>query len=110
MKFGNPYWGPITKMALLQRWILIHSILYYEYDESIVTDKMYDENSHQLVDMQKEFLEEAKQTPYWYVFYDFDGSTGFDLAGRLEGEHRAYLDYLINQMRRLHDGEMVKGL
>lgn len=67
----------------LQRWVLVNSWLYYEKDGSPVSDKEYDSVSRQLVSLQKSYKEDIKDSQYGYVFYDFDGTTGFDLYHRL---------------------------
>ena len=91
MKFANPYWSPRTRISMLQRWLIVHSILYYELDNSVVSDKMFDSNAKQLVAMQYDYPEDAQESQYYYVFYDFDGSTGFDLFDRLTDEDKEYL-------------------
>lgn len=91
MEFANPYWSQWIRIELLQRWILVHSILYYEMDTSVVSDKKFDANAKQLVQMQKDYKDDAKLSQYWYVFNDFDGSTGFDLYDRLTKKDKAYL-------------------
>ena len=58
-------------MSALQRWVIVHSILYYELDISIVSDKVFDSNAKQLVQMQKQFKSEAEQTDYWYLLPNF---------------------------------------
>lgn len=80
------YWTDKLKIDFLQRVILIHSYLYYEKDNSVWTDKHYDEIARQLTSMQKEHTEEwlKVNTQYGYVFYDYDGTTGFDLWDRLK--------------------------
>lgn len=88
MNFPNPYWSEALKIGGLQRWILVHSIIYYELDSSIVSDQVFDRNARQLVQMQKSNPEEAKRSEYWYAFYDFDGSTGFDLYDRLNASDK----------------------
>lgn len=105
MKFGNPYWSEKLKMSALQRWLIVHSILYYEMDNSIVSDKMFDANAKQLVKMQSENPDEAERTDYWYIFYDFDGSTGFDLYGRLTDKDRKYLRHIAAHVLKLNRGE-----
>ena len=79
------YWTDKLKVDLLQRVILIHSYLYYEADSSVWSDKKYDEVAKQLTKMQKSkstvWIKE--NTQYGYAFYDFDGTTGFDLYHRL---------------------------
>ena len=104
MVFKNPYLSPKARIGLLQRWLIIHSILYYEMDTSIVTDKQFDANARQLVQMQKEHPEETKQSDYFYVFYDFDGSTGFDLYYRLKPKDKIYLKQIAMHVLKLHSG------
>lgn len=98
MNFKNPYFTIAEKLQLLQRWILVHSILYYELGASIVTDAMFDQNSRQLVELMAEYPQQLKRTKYFYCMYDFDGSTGFDLPSRLSEADR---DGLFNNAKRL---------
>lgn len=93
MIFNNPYLGEIEKANLLQRWIIVHSILYYERDSSFVKDRVFDLNCKQLVGiMRKMTLSDKNKTRYWYAFKDFDGSTGFHLYKLLTLSDREYLD------------------
>ena len=64
---------------MLQRWILVHSIIYYELNDSVVPDTMFDNNANQLAEMQERYPDDAANTNLWYIFSSFDGSTGFDL-------------------------------
>lgn len=59
--------------------ILVHSAIYYRFNESIISDFTYDAWSKELADLQKKYPKEAAQAPYAKEFADFDGSTGFDL-------------------------------
>lgn len=77
------YWTPILKINFLQRVILIHSYLYYEKDTSLWSDKKFDETAKQLVELQNTYRDVVLHTQYGYAFYDFDGTTGFDLYHRL---------------------------
>lgn len=79
------YWTDKLKVDFLQRVILIHSYLYYEADSSVWSDKKYDEVAKQLTKMQKSksTVWIKDNTQYGYAFYDFDGTTGFDLYHRL---------------------------
>ena len=85
-------WDTKTKVSYLQRKIIISSILYYDFNESPISDKQYDELSKQLVELQKDGG--IKGSQYEYVFYDFDGTTGFDLRSRLTTEDNEYLTHL----------------
>lgn len=84
------YWTEAEKISFLQRVILVHSYLYYEKDNSVWTDKQYDEVSKQLAEMQKAKTAIWIQniTQYGYAFYDFDGTTGFLLWGRLKDKDK----------------------
>lgn len=59
--------------------ILVHSYLYYELGESIISDYDFDYWSKELVDLQAQYPEESKAVKYYEEFKDFDGSSGFDL-------------------------------
>jgi hypothetical protein len=83
MKFNNPYWNSRQKIEMLSRWILVHSYLYYDLDKSIVEDHTFDLNSKQLVKLQEAHKSEFKQSRYFYVMKDFDGSSGFGLCQKL---------------------------
>ena len=102
------YWDDNVKVSYLQRRIIVYSILYYELDKPILSDKQYDSISQQLVNMmnnvEKSELEKSK---YWYCMYDFDGSTGFDLYSRLNPEDQHYLMELANMI--LSIGEKKKN-
>lgn len=81
-------WTTKEKIDFLQRKIIINSILYYELNTSRMTDKQYDETCKQLLEFQKDYDGESQ---YGYTFYDFDGTTGFDIYGRLKEQDRKYL-------------------
>lgn len=83
MKFDNPYWCWETKIQMLERWILVHSYLYYELNENAVSDAEYDSNARQLKSMIERNQGAAKRSKYYKVFKDFEGS-GFNLFTKLE--------------------------
>ena len=108
------YWSDVLKVSYLQRQIIIHSILYYELDSSVISDKNFDDLSKQLVKMQKELTkEEFDRTDYSYCMEDFDGSTGFDLYGRLTKKDKKrlteYAKYILrlSQKERKRNGKKV---
>lgn len=93
------YWNNQTKISYLQRRIIVYSIMYYQYNESCVSDRFYDCISKQLVKLMGECSEaELQQTEYWYAMYDFDGSTGFDIPDRLTDKDRTYLEWLATNI------------
>lgn len=95
VNFNTPsamYWSNITKAEYLQRRIIVYSIAYYELSDTIVDDVVYERISKQYLDMVEEMsLDELRRTQYWYVFEDYDGSTGFHLYSALDEYDREYL-------------------
>ena len=104
MKFTNPYWSYKLRIEVLQRWILIHSILYYEMNESIVSDKEFDDHAKQLVEMQNNYPDSAKASQYWNAFHDFDGTTGFDLPHRLSDTDKQHLFKIAHHVLNVYKG------
>ena len=105
-KLPMRYWDNKVKIEYIQRRILVYSIAYYELNNNIVSDKYYDELSKQLIVLQNEISEsELKETMYGYVFYDFDGSTGFDLYHRLNSKDKEYLMQITQSVLRLKGGK-----
>ena len=96
------YWTEAEKISFLQRVILVHSYLYYEKDNSVWTDKQYDEVAKQLAEMQKPKTVKwiLNKTQYGYAFYDFDGSTGFYLFHRLDRKDRKQIAGIAESIRR----------
>lgn len=74
--------------SLIQRrrmQLLVHSAIYYAYDESIITDEQWKNWALELEQLQKNYPAEAKVAPYAEPFADFDHSTGYDLPYRDPG-------------------------
>lgn len=89
-------WNIYTQISFLQRVILIHSFLYYMLDNSIWSDKKYDEVAHMLSEMQSRTtkIDLITNTDYGYVFADFDGTTGFDLYYRLKEKDKKRIEQI----------------
>jgi hypothetical protein len=104
MKFGNPYWSNKTRIELLQKWIIVHSIIYYELNTNIISDSMFDANSKQLVELIKSDQEACRASKWYKVFKGFDGSSGFDLYSKLSREKQKELmglaTHLIDMKQR----------
>ena len=62
-----------------RRQILVHSIIYYQMDKSIVTDAQWSKWAMELVDLQTQYPDIAARCVYSEAFANFDGSSGFDL-------------------------------
>lgn len=86
------YWSELSKLEYLQRRIIVASIIYYDLNDNVISDKAYDSLSKQLVEMQDNLSKQVvKKSRYYYVLYDFDGNTGFDIPYRLKPKEKEYL-------------------
>lgn len=94
------YWTDKLKIDFLQRVVLIHSYLYYEADNCVWTDKKYDEVAKQLTNIQNKHTKSwiKRITQYGYCFYDFDGTTGFDLWDRLKEKDKQYISNIAEKL------------
>lgn len=86
--------SPKDQIDWLARFVIIHSILYYEMNTNIISDKRYDEYSKYLAKLIKLNQDIIKKCYYYYVIHDFDGTTGFHLRSRLTEEDNKYLTHL----------------
>ena len=103
--FKNPYLTDESKIRMLQRWILVHSYIYYVKDSNIVYDSEYDKNTQQLLKLMKE--NPKTKTEFSYVFKNFESGTGFYLYSSLNSEHQELISRdgnlaynLFNENRR----------
>ncbi len=62
-----------------RRQILVHSAIYYQFNDNLITDHTYDHWSKELAELQVNYPKESKTAPFYEEFKTFDGSTGFDL-------------------------------
>lgn len=65
--------------SLIQRrrlQMLVHSKIYYDFNNSIITDKQFDDWGRELVGLQQKHPEVAKEICYHDAFKDWDASTG----------------------------------
>lgn len=83
--------SPQEKIDFAARYIILHSIIYYELNESVISDKKFDRKAALLVKLMNKYPEETRDSEYYRAIYDFDGSTGFLLYGRLKKSQRRYL-------------------
>jgi len=99
MKIANinfpPTWTELDIISNLQRRVLIYSILYYEYDGSPISDHDYDQIAHGLAELMYKCTN-VSESRYHYVFYDFDGSTGYFLPERLTDDDRKIIMSIVS--------------
>jgi len=56
--------------------ILVHSCIYYEMDQNIISDKKWDEWARELKKLQEDYPEISRQVDWYAAFADWDASTG----------------------------------
>lgn len=100
MKFKEM--SPQDKVDFAARYIIVHSIIYYEMDESVISDKKFDKKAQALARLINKYPEEVKNSEYFQVIHDFDGSTGFHLYSRLKKSQRRYLKQIARHVIRCY--------
>lgn len=94
------YWKEETKLSFLQRKIILYSVMYYEMNESCISDRDYDILSKQYIKMSKTANQSSlERTDYYYCMYDFDGTTGFDIPDRLKKKDKKRIYQIINAIK-----------
>lgn len=88
---STKYWSIKTRIEYIQRKIIISCIVYYQLNSTIMTDNEYTTICKQLKELQNENPNITKETKYYYVFKDFDVSTGFDIYNKLNKHDKEYL-------------------
>jgi len=56
--------------------LLIHSCIYYEMNQNIISDKKWDEWARELKKLQEDYPEISRQVDWYEAFVDWDASTG----------------------------------
>lgn len=73
------------KLDWLQRYIIVHSYLYYEKDTNVISDREYDRRAKNLAKIREKYPELWKNSEYFKQFgNDYNGATGFTLYHDLD--------------------------
>ena len=56
--------------------MLVHSYIYYEMNENLISDSLWSQWAMELVDLQSKYPDIAEQVVYAEDFEDWDGSSG----------------------------------
>lgn len=100
----------LTELELvewLRRSILVHSYIYYELNSNVISDTMYDITSKRLVELQSN--DKFKTGMYYYVFEDFDGTTGFDLFEKLNDEDKSLISSISESVLKNYKIDFKDG-
>lgn len=69
--------------------LLIHSCIYYELNQSVISDDTWNKWANELRDLQNEYPDISKQVVLYEYFKDWDASTGAFLP--------ITLDWVVNK-------------
>ena len=97
------YFDIKTKIEYIERKIIIHSIQYYELNQSVISDKDYDKLSKYLCHLINKYSDVFKSTEYYYCLYDFDASTGFYIYDRLNKKDKNKLRHIAEHILMLYN-------
>ena len=75
----------IDHINFLQRFIIVHSYIYYELSDNAISDSLYDKKSKKLVSYKEKYPKLWKSSQYYKQFGDdYNGCTGFTLYHDLD--------------------------
>ena len=85
------------RINFLQRYIIVHSYIYYELDNNIISDREYDAKSKELVSYKNNYPDLWKNSEYFKQFgADYTGATGFNLYHELNEYQKDIIKSIIN--------------
>lgn len=68
------------QIDFLQRFIIVHSYIYYELNRNVISDKQYDTKAKELVKYKNDYPELWEKSEYYKQFGNaYNGATGFTL-------------------------------
>ena len=83
----------------LQRYIIVHSYIYYEMDDTVVSDMKYDAKSKELVRYKNRYPDLWRNSEYYRQFGDdYNGSTGFTLFHDLDDYQQKIIKSIVNSI------------
>lgn len=84
--------NPQEYIDFLQRYIIVHSYIYYELNNNVISDREYDVKSKELVRLKGEYPDLWKDSMYYEQFReDYSGATGFTLYHDLDDKQKAII-------------------
>lgn len=85
----------------LQRYIILHSYIYYELDDNYISDMEYDKKAKELVMYKNKYPELWKTSMYYKQFGDnYNGATGFTLFHDLDEHQKKIIISLVPKNTR----------
>lgn len=69
------------RIRQLRLGLMVHSYIYYKLGKNIISDQKWDRGARELVKLQEQYPDIAEKVRFAELYRDFDGSTGYHLAG-----------------------------
>lgn len=80
--------------------LMIHSYIYYELDDNIISDSEWSARAMQLVQLQRDYPEIAEKVCLADLYRGFTGDTGFHLAKAIDDAGKGKARYLLMNRRK----------
>ena len=71
--------SPLSLINRRRRQVLVHSCIYYRFNENIVSDHTFDRWCRELIELQAKYPDIASLCPYHEEFKGLSHASGFDL-------------------------------
>ena len=84
--------------------LLVHSCIYYDRDDNIVSDSTWNKWARELVELQKQYPEKAASVVWHDAFRGFDGSSGAFLP-----IYDDWVQYKADQLLTIRNHNQKKG-
>lgn len=83
------------RIKMLRLSLMVHSVIYYDLNDNIITDSEWTRRAKELVELQTKHPDIAASVKFHELYKDFDGSTGFHLAANADDAARGKARYLL---------------
>lgn len=80
--------------------MLIHSIVYEQFNESIISDRQWDIWAKELYDLQEKHPKESRKVWGCDIFYDWTGDTASIIANRADEKAIGKAKYILSISRK----------
>nr|WP_296955073.1 hypothetical protein [uncultured Mediterraneibacter sp.] len=85
----------------LQRFIIVHSHIYYNLNRNVISDRVYDSRAKELTMYKEDYPELWKSSMYHKQFGDdYNGCTGFDLYDGLDDDEKKKIHRIASSVLR----------
>ena len=80
--------------------LMVHSIIYYELNDNIISDAEWSKRAKELVELQEQHPDIAETVVFDDLYRGFKGDTGFDLAKGADEAAWGKAKYLLATRRK----------